>query len=614
MHLPIVQGMRRGGAATLTGLAVAAALIFSASAQAIVTEGPNGPIGYVPVDGQGPAANSELPFNAAGNLDYHGGPVMHSNAEYAIFWAPSGYGFEPGYKAAAIEYMQDVAADSGKATNVYAVGTQYTDNTGRAAYSTTYGGAFDDTDPYPASGCPPYTAAGNAFTACLTDAQIAHEVNSFVSSHSLPRGLGAMYFVMLPSAAGSCFGTALNSGCFAKAFCAYHSNTNASGTQTLYADISDSAVDPQGCGTGEYPNGHSNGNADDMFSGLSHEANETITDPLGTGWFNNDNGEENGDQCRGTGDDFGRPLGGSSGALYNQAIGTGHYYLQQEWSNATTSCQQRYPLSASFTGPSSGAAGAQQGFSATGSSSGDGGSITSYSWDFGDGATGSGFNASHAYASAGTYTITLTVTGSTGLRATASHQIAIGGGGGGTEPLNVSLAGRGSGTVTGTGISCPGDCAEDYSAGVSVTLHASPATGSKFAGWSGSGCSGTGDCSVTMDRARSVTATFSRPVHHRGRFTFGRPTAHPRTGVLTVPLALPGPGTITISGRGIGLAQPGRSVNVSRLLVYLDLKAEGSVAAHLRRTGRASTKLHVTFVPDSGPASRASKRITFVKR
>jgi hypothetical protein len=42
-----------------------------------------------------------------------------------------------------------------------------------------------------------------------------------------------------------------------------------------------------------------------------------------------------------------------------------------------------------------------------------------------------------------------------------------------------------------------------------VTLAATAASGSTFAGWSGGGCSGTGVCQVTMNAAQSVTATFN---------------------------------------------------------------------------------------------------------
>src|SRR3989442_3386222 len=47
-----------------------------------------------------------------------------------------------------------------------------------------------------------------------------------------------------------------------------------------------------------------------------------------------------------------------------------------------------------------------------------------------------------------------------------------------------------------------------YDHGTVVTLTANPATGYQFSGWSG--CSGSGNtCSVTMDMAKSVTATFT---------------------------------------------------------------------------------------------------------
>jgi len=74
--------------------------------------------------------------------------------------------------------------------------------------------------------------------------------------------------------------------------------------------------------------------------------------------------------------------------------------------------------------------------------------------------------------------------------------------------LTVSKSGSGSGTVTGPGINCGTDCSESYTAGTNVTLTATPASGSYFAGWSGD-CSGTGSCTLTMNSNKSVTATFN---------------------------------------------------------------------------------------------------------
>lgn len=79
--------------------------------------------------------------------------------------------------------------------------------------------------------------------------------------------------------------------------------------------------------------------------------------------------------------------------------------------------------------------------------------------------------------------------------------------------LTVLKAGSGDGTVTSLpgGIDCGAVCSADYASGKVVTLTASPTGGSSFTGWTGTGCSGTGSCVVTMDAAKSVTATFAPP-------------------------------------------------------------------------------------------------------
>jgi hypothetical protein len=78
--------------------------------------------------------------------------------------------------------------------------------------------------------------------------------------------------------------------------------------------------------------------------------------------------------------------------------------------------------------------------------------------------------------------------------------------------LTVQKAGAGSGTVHSTpaGIDCGATCSASFSG--SVTLTATPAAGSTFAGWSG-GCSGLGGCTVSPAGSPpaypGVTATFS---------------------------------------------------------------------------------------------------------
>lgn len=81
-------------------------------------------------------------------------------------------------------------------------------------------------------------------------------------------------------------------------------------------------------------------------------------------------------------------------------------------------------------------------------------------------------------------------------------------------PLTVTIGGNGNGTVTSIpgGISCQsglvGGCNATFSAASGVDLVASPSTGSIFSGW-GLDCSGSTGCTITLDSARIVSASFS---------------------------------------------------------------------------------------------------------
>ena len=75
--------------------------------------------------------------------------------------------------------------------------------------------------------------------------------------------------------------------------------------------------------------------------------------------------------------------------------------------------------------------------------------------------------------------------------------------------LTVSKSGAGGGLVTSSpaGIDCGDTCSVYLQEDSAVTLTATADEDSTFSGWSGA-CSGTADCMVTMDAAKSVTATF----------------------------------------------------------------------------------------------------------
>ena len=75
-----------------------------------------------------------------------------------------------------------------------------------------------------------------------------------------------------------------------------------------------------------------------------------------------------------------------------------------------------------------------------------------------------------------------------------------------TYTLTVAKAGLGAGSVTGTGINCGTDCTENLGS-VSVTLTATPASGSAFDHWAGCDVVSANACTVTMTASRTVTAS-----------------------------------------------------------------------------------------------------------
>ena len=369
-------------------------------------------LGIMP-SGSARFAKAARTANGTPPLVYHGGPVQHAEKVYAIFWAPSGHYLPGSYRSTVSQYFGDVAHDSYKTSNVYAASTQYYDKTGPGggknwvSYNVAYAGSIADTDAVPASGCANYTLGDFSTTfACLLDSQLQTEISHVVSTQHLPTGLGVEYFLFTPPGLGSCFDSNPNDGCYdpelTSGYCAYHSNI---GGTTLYANMP--WADISGC---QYPapdNPYPNDDgADTVINVVSHEQNETMTDPLGNAWFDS-SGFENGDECawlsetthfNGIGD-------------YSQTINSDEYMMQFEWSNRKNNCVGTNTF-AQPTGSFTAAAGTvthAEKFTASASDTDD--TVFTYGWNFGDGTSSlvSTATTTHTYAAAGTYTVTLVI-------------------------------------------------------------------------------------------------------------------------------------------------------------------------------------------------------------
>ena len=78
-----------------------------------------------------------------------------------------------------------------------------------------------------------------------------------------------------------------------------------------------------------------------------------------------------------------------------------------------------------------------------------------------------------------------------------------------TRTLTVTRSGQGTVSSSPTGINCGSTCSAAFASDSTVRLIAAPASGYRFAGWSGGGCSGTAACQVVLGTNTAVTAAFT---------------------------------------------------------------------------------------------------------
>ena len=422
---------------------------------------------------------------ASGHLQWYRGPVVHSSRPYLVFWTPKGESIPASSESLLERYLTDVAADSGKSSNVFGVLRQYYDRTGFADYRQTFDPARQvifDTQPYPPqapAGCPNVSAT---YPTCISDAQLQSEVQRLITAEHLPTagsfkaassgGSGPprlsanapIYFVILPANVAFCYGITIPGviapNCTYSNIGGYHEVfDDAQGQAVLYAPIAMDALRgatpppgiPGPCQAGgtsvpQEPNGD---HADCVISGLAHENSETITDPIPgtphTGWAQNPFVQgEVADECNLHGpfdpakdfnpNAFAPTLGGNeaAGTLYTQLINGHPYYTQSLWSNGDRNCKLRPStgrIAPQFAVRGSHKAGAPLRFNPAVSTSKN--PLSSATWNFGDGSKTAFFSghsarnrAKHRYRRAGHYTVTLTLVDNRGnLEATTRRVI-----------------------------------------------------------------------------------------------------------------------------------------------------------------------------------------------
>jgi hypothetical protein len=238
-------------------------------------------------------------------ISYHGGPVMHGTVNVYFIW----YG--------------DWSGDT-KANGIL---TDWANGMGGSPYeniNTTYGDTTGNVSGAIALGLKSTSMASTTFGTTLSDSSIAAIVSKALSTGSLPTDSNGVYFVLTAP------GIAETSG-FLSSYCGWHTYGNINGANIKYAFVGNAAGAHLGsCAwqTASSPNGDPA--VDAMVSVMSHELEESASDPNLNAWYDT-NGEENADKCAWT---FGTTYSASGGGIANMKLGAREFLIQQNWVNA----------------------------------------------------------------------------------------------------------------------------------------------------------------------------------------------------------------------------------------------------------------------------------------
>jgi hypothetical protein len=240
----------------------------------------------------------------SGLLNYGGEPLLDTTSAgltvRAVYWAPPGYTFAPGFESTMNSFLSDVASGStGPSTssnNLFAVASQYFDVTnGQPQFVQDIIHAatpIEDSSPYPSSGC--VTSVGSFATTCQDSFEPA--LYNYLTSNGDPVGLTNEYVLFFPRNVEVCFaGTSSCTTSTLNGFCAFHSDVANSIDASTDLFYSVAPFDPL-CGATLSASGTQL--ATSQVSGVAHELIESITNPfLAGGWMGL--GTEIADECVG---------------------------------------------------------------------------------------------------------------------------------------------------------------------------------------------------------------------------------------------------------------------------------------------------------------------------
>jgi hypothetical protein len=243
-------------ASALATTLIAGSLVTVAPAQALVTEVEGTKVGLQPRSvglAQGLVEGEGATFaNESGNVVLHG-----NTGDYVIYWDPEKpTRFDNEWLANLDGFGR--ALGEAELDTPFGVLGQYRDRSNAVEpFHALFKGSYSDTVHYPTSKCsdPAHLAI------CLTDAQLREQLQSFIATHSLPKGMDTIYYVLTPPDVAVCLDETAtrcsdysvshteetkgerNSVSYKESFCSYHSDINPDGASEgdantiLYAAI-----------------------------------------------------------------------------------------------------------------------------------------------------------------------------------------------------------------------------------------------------------------------------------------------------------------------------------------------------------------------------------------
>ncbi len=272
----------------------------------------DGPTMKVP-DGAGGAIEVARPTGQAvvtGNgINYHGGPVLHSNPVpiYIIWYGNWTNGPLPSDSATTVTLIDTLLGAKGLGNSGYEkINSTYSDNNGNVSGNLQLAHQIFDTG-----------SQGPK----LRNSKISAAIANHLASGSLPTDPHGVYLFMTSS-------NIKESG-FCSSFCGFHTHQTLNGADIKWAFIGNVDQCPRGC-EAQTTTPNNDSGADGMADVIAHETEEAISDPDLNAWFDN-SGQENADKCNFR---FGPTKTAGNGSQFNQVLGGLEWLIQMNWENS----------------------------------------------------------------------------------------------------------------------------------------------------------------------------------------------------------------------------------------------------------------------------------------